>query len=430
MDRTMLLRRVALVFGTLCAIMAGWYYVAAPKTLRIAVGPADSSQYRFAQAMARALKETQKPFRLEIVNVPDVVQGSRLLDGKKVDLAILRSDDATSVEARSLAILQKRTVLIVARADRGIEQVSDLAGKSLAIVASSTDRNLPMIERIFGHYDIAKSVTIDELMLKDLTESKAAYDAFILVADPTSGTLRTIVETIAAREGAELSFIGLPAPEGLATRLREFQKSDVAEGLFGGSPPKPIKELETVALTYELTASAHLSLADGALMLKTLIDLRTRLRRLAPRTSFDIEAPSVETPRRFLPHSGAASYVNDDTPETFLETYSDQIWLGLFLLSIVGSSVTGFLAWAGVFENPAASGRLHARINALAQQLAAEGDDIDLDRCQREADAIAMDYLRCYGRGPPDSETDLSLALWTSSITGIIERRQRRKTTA
>lgn len=218
---------------------------------------------------------------------------------------------------------------------------------------------------------------------------------------------------------------GVPAPEGLVLRLRELMKTDIPIGAFGGLPPIPREALQTVAVTHELVATSRLSQATVTEFLGALVDLRTRMRRLLPRSTFDIEPPSVDTPRRFLPHVGAAAYVNDEEAKTFLETYSEQIWLALFALSIVGSSVTGFLAWVGFFEAPISRQKLPARLSDIARRLHVNSDTTDLGRAQREIDEIVIACLHEYGHSLIEMETEQSLALWTAALNSIIERRMR-----
>jgi TRAP-type uncharacterized transport system substrate-binding protein len=425
MDRNLLLRRVAVVFGATCLILAGWYYLTAPQTFRVAVGPEGSPQHRYLQAMARALREAQKPFRLELVTVPGSAAAGALLDGRKVDLAVLRSDNNTSLEARSLAVLEKRSLVIVTRKDSGIASISDLKGRTTAILEPGFDPNLPIIERILAHYGIrTPAANVQELNARDFAQAPKTYDAYIVIADPASGAAKEAIDAIMKREEADLDFVAVPAPDGLTMRLREVQKVSVPEGAFGGSPPSPSETLETVALTYELTASSNISQADGTALLTALIDLRTRMRRLVPSHALDVEPPPVDQPRRFLPHVGAAAYVNDDEAQTFLETYSDQIWLGLFILSIAGSSVTGFLAWSGFFDAPHSRRAIHGRVSSLARRLCAADEAIDLDAAQGEIDEIVVGILKDYGRPGLTAENELCLALWTTALSGIIERRR------
>lgn len=424
MDRTLWMRRAAVVFVTICLLLLAAFYLAWPKTLRVAVGPADSVQHRYVQAMARALKEQQKPFRLVIVPVADSAAASKLLDARRVDLAVLRSDDDVSQEARSLAILGKRSIVLVTRDGSGVDAIKTLAGRRIAIISPGGDHRA-LVERIAAHYGTSLAeAKISEFTIRQFAASPQDHDAYVIIADPAFSGLKSAIDAITSVEDGAVSFVGMPGASGLALRVREVQKSAIPEGAFGGSPPKPDEEIETVALTYELAASSRVSLADGLELLGALVDLRTRLRRLMPQSTFDVEAPPVDEQRRFLPHVGAAAYVNDEEPKTFFDNWSEQIWLGIFLLSIAGSSITGFLAWSGFFDQPQSTRKLQARMSQLARRLASPDDPIDLDAAQREIDDIVIAYLRENARAKSDTDLELSFALWTNALAAIIERRR------
>jgi hypothetical protein len=246
-----------------------------------------------------------------------------------------------------------------------------------------------------------------------------------VITEASQGGPKAVFEAIAGPEKRELQFIGMPAPEGLVLRFRELQKSTIPVGAFGGTPPSPAVPVDTVAITYELAATDDLSQTEATNLLEALVELRTRLRRHLARTPFDIEAPPVDEVRRFLPHTGAVAYVNDEEAETFLETYSDQIWLALFGLSIVGSSITGFLGWTGFFDRPSKGDDVTGRVRAVADRIVAAHGPADLDAAQRELDEVVIELLRKYGEQPgAAADGDPSLAHWIASLNAILARRR------
>lgn len=426
MSRTRLLRRLAVIFAVICILLVGWYSFSVPKTLTIAVGPSDSTQYQFVHASARALKDTQQSFRLKIVPEKDSTSASKALDNHKVDLAVLRSDDNTSSEARSLAIIHKRAVLLVTHRGNGIGSVSDLKGRSTAIVSHPGESNRALIDRMFQHFGSSpEELNMQEISTRELAQSPTRYDAYLVITEASQGGPKAVFEAIAGPEKRELQFIGMPAPEGLVLRFRELQKSTIPVGAFGGTPPSPAVPVDTVAITYELAATDDLSQTEATNLLEALVELRTRLRRHLARTPFDIEAPPVDEVRRFLPHTGAVAYVNDEEAETFLETYSDQIWLALFGLSIVGSSITGFLGWTGFFDRSSKGDDVTGRVRAVADRIVAAHGPADLDAAQRELDEVVIELLRKYGEQPgAAADGDPSLAHWIASLNAILARRR------
>lgn len=426
MKRASLLRRVALAFGLIGAGIGAWYAFAVPKTLKVAVGPVDSPQHRFVQAMARALRDTSQSYKLELVAVADSAAAAGALDRRKVDLAVLRSDDPTSTEARSIAVLQRRQMVIVARKGGGVETVADLKGRATAVLNSGSESNRGILDRILQHYEMdARQLAIEELSVDQLDKVEKQHDAWIVLVNPASGGAKAVLDAITRKAGAELVFAGMPGPDGLALRLRDLSKSTVAAGVFGGTPPSPEEALPTVAVSYELVATSDLGQTDAKDLLTALVEVRTRLRKYLPRTTFDVEAPPVDEQRRFLAHLGAAAYVNDEDVEGFLETYSDQIWIGLFTLSILGSSIAGWLGWTGYFDaKPTAMRQVEDRLRALATSVGAATTEAELDAARTELDAILVGQLGDSGVGSAATAEGMPLVIWISALGDLIDRRR------
>jgi TRAP-type uncharacterized transport system substrate-binding protein len=162
------MRRVALMFGALCAVLVIWYLAVRPVVLKVAVGPRQTSQFAYLEAITRLLRETRQPVRFQIVPVEGTQEASKLLDNRRVDLALLRSNDLGSADARSIAIVHKRAVILAARKDAGIGSLRELTGKRVVVAAGDGDSYLPFVLRILSHYEI----DADELDLEELPRSE------------------------------------------------------------------------------------------------------------------------------------------------------------------------------------------------------------------------------------------------------------------
>lgn len=425
-DRGLLLRRLALVSATISGSLLIWFLFAMPTTLSVAVGPSNSPQYRFVQSIVRALKDTRQSFRLRIMTVDGSQAASSALDAHRADLAVLRSDDLGSTEARSLVVLQRRSVVIVSRKDGGIAAFPDLRGKRVGLVESGGDPNRQVVERLLEHHEMSRS----DLQLSDVDPARAAaaladgaLDALILVSHPASGTTRRIISELSGQRGIPASIAGIAAPEALALRFRELEKSTIPAGVYGGSPQRPPEDLETVAVSYELVASSRLSDAKATALTSALVELRARLRRDNQRTSYDVETPPTDVARRFLPHAGTAAYINDEQAKTFLDTYSDQIWLTLFLLSLIGSSVMGFLSWVWARRSPE-SRNLPGQLRALARRLDVAETLAEVDAVRSELDRFLIVVMSELGKRPMPSVDGAEPTAWLGLFTELIDRRR------
>ena len=405
MPQPLLLRWVFFLSSVLVLVSGGWILYNWPTTLSIAVGHRGSSLSAYVGEISDALAKNRDTFRLKIVPTAGSEESSKLLDAKKVDLAILRSDDESSNVARALVVLQRKTMFVIARAPKkpvtksaaqntgasatddeasvsaakpadkpekkagkaspksakkksgkasgdedGTPQFLDLIGKMRGATLSRVGTNdQPIILEAMQHYD--KGRDAKKWPALDRNSAEKAFienklDFLVLLAHPSEPAVKSLIRSVRKALGKQFVMLSLPAPKGLAYQLKHLESSTLPAGVFGGNPPQPAEDLEAVAITYELVASARLGERSAALLTKSLTDLRTQLRGTDD-GEFNIELPSVEEPRRFLPHAGTIAQINSES-KTFWDQYSDLIWLALFSLGIAGSALSTLLSWLGL----------------------------------------------------------------------------------
>jgi len=398
MTQRVVLRWTAIVFAFAALSLGVWYLATAPKTLRVAAGPQGSQQVRFLQSMARALAENREHFRLEIVPAESSASAAAALDAGKVDLALLRSDDPTSVDGRSIVVLQKRHVFVVARQDRAVADWTDLRGKRVGLVRGDSDETRPLVERILNQYGVKPAeVTLQEtpLQIAGAVLGDGSVDALVFLGFPGQRVRRLVGEVTDWRK-TPVTVLGVSAASALAFRYRDLEHTELPAGVFSGAPPQPPQAINTVAVTHEIVASADMSESTATDLTRALRDSAARIRQLED-NAFNVEPPPVERPRRYAPHPGTAAYVNDEAMG-FLDTYSEYIWLTLFALSILGSSITGFLGWAGLREEPE-SASFGAGVTQLLVRLDAARSLDEVERIEEDFDALLKGLVRDYASG-------------------------------
>jgi hypothetical protein len=247
-------------------------------------------------------------------------------------------------------------------------------------------------------------------------------DAFILVIDPAGRYPRRLLTDIMERLKIPLVFNGMPAAEALAFRFKDLISTEIPAGVFGGTPPRPEATIDTVAITYELVATERLSDSNATALTKTLLELRTRLRR-DPDNSLSIETPPVDEQRRFLPHDGTVALVNDEA-KTFLETYSDHIWLALFALSLLGSSITGFLGWSSGRSRPSDTQSFSTLLPKLTEKLATATTPSEVDAVQQEFDALVLKICTENNQNAADGQEKPDPTAWVTLFARLIDSRR------
>ena len=195
MNGRLVLRWTAALLGLAALGLLVWLAAHQPRTFKIAVGPDGSQQMIFMRSLARAMVETRQPYRLEIVPKSDSTHAAMALDAGDVELAVLRSDDTTSADARSIVTIQKRHVVVIARQDRGFTDISSLIGRPIGVVRGESDDNRNLIRRILQHYateDIDGTIIFgtSEARTKLVSKSSARPIANRAIRSAVAGAMR------------------------------------------------------------------------------------------------------------------------------------------------------------------------------------------------------------------------------------------------
>jgi hypothetical protein len=151
-----------------------------------------------------------------------------------------------------------------------------------------------------------------------------------------------------------------------------------------------------------LVARKALSELTVTAFTKQLFAIRHSLQKEFPGVA-NIQVPDTDKAAAIPAHPGAAAYI-DGTERTFLERYSDFMWLGLMVLSGLASGgawLRSYLKRDERAHNTALRNRLVDMISVVRQS----GSIAELDDLQREADEILRDTLTCFEDGAVEEDT-------------------------
>lgn len=398
MRRTQLLALSAallvLGFGTLA-----WQYGSSPTILRVAVGPADSEDVRLVTALAAALARDRDGIRLKVVSTRGASESARELDGGRVALAVIRPDILTPAKGQSITVMHRDAALLVTTAGRDLRTASDLAGRRVGIV-----RGIPANERILdtlaAFYDVAPH-TIGHVMLEGPADAEAALrsgrvDAVLAVGPVSGRTLSDTVAAAAAAGGGPPIFIPVPEADAIAARSPVYEAIEIGRGAFGGSSARPAESFRTIGVHHRLVADADLSETTVSELTRLIYAVRPRLASemsLANR----IEAPETSKSSVLPIHPGAAAYYEGEVP-TFLERYEDGFYLGIMLLSIVGSAFAGLASRNAGHRRSTTMVQLEQVMGLMTAARGAETHDA-LDALDQDADDLLRSVLERAGAG-------------------------------
>ena len=94
--------------------LIAYRFYARPTTLSIAVGSFDGEAARMATIIAARLDATKSSVRLKIVPTDNVLDSAKAFAAGKTDLAIMRADVGDLSNARSVVLVSKSVLMILA----------------------------------------------------------------------------------------------------------------------------------------------------------------------------------------------------------------------------------------------------------------------------------------------------------------------------
>jgi TRAP-type uncharacterized transport system substrate-binding protein len=366
---------IALLCGGVAAL--AYHYSAQPTELKIAVGPQSSDDARIIQAFAAQFSRDRLNIRLNVTILPGPLEASQALEKSQADLAVVRRDVAMPKNGQAAAILRKNVVAFIvpsapepakgakgkaaAKATKPVEKLEQLVGRRVAVVGRSP-RNLDLLKAILRQYnigpdkiamlgndDIAKPNAKDKISVIQLDPNnvgQAIRDSnadVIMSVGPVSSPITADAIAAATRGKEPPTFLPISAAEAIAERNPVYESSEIKAGAFGGSPPRPEESVDTIEVQYFIVARKGVSEEVIADFTKNLFASRQAVAADIPAAA-KIEKPDTDKDASVPVHPGAAAYLDGEL-KTFFDRYNDYLYLGLMLVSFLGSGFAGLLSY-------------------------------------------------------------------------------------
>src|SRR6201998_1320673 len=402
------------------AIAGTIFIVTRPTTLRIAVGPRKNAAQNLIQALSESFARAGRAVRLSLITTAGPVESIELLRDKKTDLAVVRSDEDLPDGTRSVAILRKNVVVLWAPsgvssgpARKGakkdakpkIKGLDDLEGHRVGVIGR-TPVNVKLLRIILTE----AGVNLDKVAVSQLSTTQIAemvrdptIDAFMTVG-PVDSKITADAINSSARARGEPTFLPIEVSEAIEGKHQLYESEEIPGSVFNSSPARPEDKVETVGVDHLIVALKSLSDTAVGAFVRELFAVRPSLAREVP-NSEKIQKPDTDKDAPWPAHPGAAAHI-DGTERTFLDKYSDYLWGGVLLLSVLGSVTAWFRPYLQRDErrlNTLHRDKLLAAITTVRKMDSIE----ELDAMQHEADDILRETLECYDDGAIE-EGDLS----------------------
>ncbi|WP_166299158.1 TAXI family TRAP transporter solute-binding subunit [Bradyrhizobium sp. 2S1] len=374
------------LFLSAITVVGGRVWLRNSETLVFAVGDAKGPEAKFAARLATVLKTNSSRLRLKIAPNPDNAKALAQFDRRDAALAILRTDAKVPPRARAIAILEHDVVLVLSPGGKKIKSLAELKKKKIAVVGDG-ENSVNFVRsalEISDSPDAAQRVQqappntpFDKLFASGFSAVVAIEHASKIIKDKT-------YEQYAKRSGG-FTLNAIDAAKALARKYPAISEETVSTGMLSSSPAIPDDDVDTIGLEWLLVAQSWMSTTTAAELARIVYENKSEL-ALDDGFASKIEPAETDKDAFIVAHQGAAEYINDDT-KSFMDRYSDVMYLGAAALSIIGS------IFAAIYTKitrvaPAKASELAGRILDIGERVEHTTCAEHLDELQDELEAI------------------------------------------
>jgi len=332
----MLFAALTVILTVVIVAWGGRTWLRNSETVVFAVGDGNSLEARFAAKLAAVLKSNNSRLRLKIVTNGDSARALASFDRRQADLAVLRTDAKVPPRARALAVLEHDLVLLISPGDKKIKSLAELRKKKVAVLADG-DSGTAFVRNALEISDSTDTNSKVQPALPNSSLDKlfvpGGYGAVVVIAHASTLVKDKRYEQVARRGGFTVNAID--EAKAMARRNPGISEETLATGMLSSSPAIPDDDVDTIGLQWLLVAQSRMSTTTAGDLARAIYENKAEL-ALDDGFASRIEPADTDKDAFIIAHQGAAEYINDDT-KSFMDRYSDAMYLGAGALSIIGS---------------------------------------------------------------------------------------------
>jgi TRAP-type uncharacterized transport system substrate-binding protein len=417
--------RAVLLAGVVCVVagagLAAYRYYVRPTTLSLAVGSFDGQAAQIASIVAGRLDATNSSVRLKIVRTGNVVDSAKMFAAGKADLAIVRADVGDLSQARSVALVAKSVLMILALPGSGITSIEKLKGHTVGVVGG--DINQKIVDALKKEYDLADKVTFKNMAPADTPRAikSKEVNTLLLVLPLNEKYLSLVRGLFRDSKNSFPSLIPVESAGAIADVEGAYESFDIPLGTLRGNPPVPDADLTTLRVGSFLVANKNLDSDLITTLTQALMGARRDLVGDQPLLA-GLAAPDTDPDAYIAVHPGAAIYYNGEQ-QGFMDKYSDWIYLTPMILGAVASIFAAAWRFLGIKKlEPEES--VMKTLFALPRRIREVASEAELTEIENQVDnALEIELSKAIDSGnTQDIATLTSLAL---RLEDSIHRRRR-----
>jgi hypothetical protein len=315
---------------------------------------------------------------------------------------VVRSDDITRGSQQTVLILRREAVVVVAPKTGKVQKPADLANAMIGVVRENPNDTrllVPVLEFYGLDKNKLRTVALREGEIAPALQQRRV-DAVVVIGPVTSKGVSEAIAEAARGVRGPLQFIDIDEADAIARRVPALEMIEIDQGSFGGRPPRPAESVNTIGYSMRLVTHELKNADTIAELTRVLLNVRQSVNAVLPGAGL-MEAPDTEEISTLIVHPGVKTFVNGDQ-KTFMDRYSDWIYLGLFVGTGFGSLGAGLMSWFGQRHRMDATASL-LRLDRLLDAVRDARSLRDLDALEAEIDEIIRKTLADAAQGHLDS---------------------------
>jgi uncharacterized protein len=299
--------------------------------LTLATGTKTGNYYPFGQAIAEVVVQQNPRIRIKVLETQGAEENMQRLQANEAQLAIVQNDTAAVPSARVVAGLFKEVFHLIVSEDSGIQSVSDLKGKHIALMAKGSG-SYSSFWFMSEHYGLQgndfKSTPCSWTEASKLFAS-GEVDGIFRVQPPGSSLIRDLLKNTRGKL--------VPIDQGAAMKIKlPYLEADlIPKGTYKAAPAVPDIDLASVGVQATLLVRNDIDPVIVKELTRILFEHRRNL-VAANSLAAMISQPGGSGGLALPIHEGAQAYYDREKPD-FFTTNSDLLGLSLSICTLLAS---------------------------------------------------------------------------------------------
>lgn len=358
----------------------------APERIAISSGTEGGTYQALGHVIAQALAQADPPIRADVLKSSGALENARRVAVRPEMLGLVQSNTQLGRDVKLVARLYPEVFHLLVRSDSGIESVTDLAGKRVALMPEGSGSNAAFYQ-LLDHYQVPRTaISAAPGTLKDGLTALAAgqVDALFLIIALGNETIAKAIRD------ADIQLLGLDQAQAIALFDPAVARMSVPKGVYSGNRPVPREAIEVLSVDALLVANAGLPDDIANAIVTTLFERRQQMVEANRQAAF-ISEPSAQQRLTIGVHPGAERYYERDKPP-FLVEYAEPIGLGVSVLVLLASGLWQARTWLSNARKNRAD-RYNLQIAALVEEMDKAASLEELERIRSALFAIFQDVI-------------------------------------